>query len=65
MVDRRVIADEREAAHAGTHGSPTLLVNGADPFATPVPPPSLSCRLCRDASGRTGPAPSLQACGRR
>jgi MerR HTH family regulatory protein len=34
-VHRRVIADEREAARAGMHGSPTLLVNGADPFAAP------------------------------
>ncbi len=60
-VHRRVIADEREAAQAGMHGSPTLLVNGADPFATPGQPPSLSCRLYRDASGRTGSAPSVQA----
>lgn len=61
VVHRRVIADEREAAQAGMHGSPTLLVNGADPFATPGQPPSLSCRLYRDASGQTGPAPSVQA----
>jgi hypothetical protein len=60
-VHRRVIADEREATLAGMHGSPTLLVNGADPFATPGQPPSLSCRLYRDAPGRTGPAPSVQA----
>ena len=60
-VARRVIADERAATQAGMHGSPTLLVNGADPFATPGQPPSLSCRLYRDASGRTGPAPSVQA----
>ena len=61
VVVRRMIADEREAAQAGMHGSPTLLVNGADPFAAPGQPPSLSCRLYRDASGRTGPAPSVQA----
>jgi len=34
-VRRRVIADEAEAAAAGMHGSPTLLVNGIDPFAAP------------------------------
>lgn len=61
VVVRRMIADEREAAQTGMHGSPTLLVNGADPFAAPGQPPSLSCRLYRDASGRTGPAPSVQA----
>src|SRR5215831_13396885 len=60
VVRRRVVADERQAAEAGMHGSPTLLVDGADPFAAPGQPPSLSCRLYRDASGRAGPAPSVQ-----
>jgi hypothetical protein len=45
VVRRRVIAGEAEAAAAGMHGSPTLLVNGIDPFATPSQPTSLSCRL--------------------
>jgi len=61
VVRRREIADEREAADAGMHGSPTLLVNGTDPFAAPGQPPSLSCRLYRDAEGRPGPAPSAEA----
>ena len=61
VVHRREIADEREAADAGMHGSPTLLVNGTDPFAAPGQPPSLSCRLYRDAEGRPGPAPSVEA----
>ena len=60
VVRRRVVGDEREAAEAGMHGSPTLLVDGTDPFAAPGQPPSLSCRLYRDASGRAGPAPSVQ-----
>jgi hypothetical protein len=60
VVRRRVVGDEREAAEAGMHGSPTLLVDGIDPFATPGQPPSLSCRLYRDASGRAGPVPSAQ-----
>jgi hypothetical protein len=59
VVRHRVVADEREAAEAGMHGSPTLLVNGADPFAAPGQPPSLSCRLYRDTSGRAGPVPSV------
>jgi hypothetical protein len=63
VVHRRVIADEQAAAEAGMHGSPTLLVNGADPFAVPGQPPSLSCRLYRDAEGRLGPAPSVEALG--
>jgi hypothetical protein len=61
VVHRREIADEREAAQAGMHGSPTLLVDGVDPFAAPGQPPSLSCRLYRDATGRADGAPPVDA----
>ena len=61
VVRRRVVADEREAAEAGMHGSPTLLVDGVDPFAAPGQPPSLSCRLYRDAAGRADGAPPVDA----
>jgi hypothetical protein len=60
VVRRREIADEREAADAELHGSPTLLINGVDPFARPGEATSLSCRLYRDPAGRTGPAPSVE-----
>ncbi len=60
VVRRRVIASEQEAAEQGMHGSPTLLVDGTDPFAAPGQPASLSCRLYRDASGHAGPLPSVQ-----
>ena len=61
VVRRREVADEQEAATAGMHGSPTLLIDGADPFAGPDQAPSLSCRLYRDEAGRPGGAPSVQA----
>jgi hypothetical protein len=61
VVHRREVADEHEAAEAGMHGSPTLLIDGCDPFAGPGAPASLSCRLYRDETGRTGPAPSVDA----
>jgi hypothetical protein len=61
VVHRREIADESEAAQAGMHGSPTLLIDGMDPFAAPGQPPSLSCRLYRNAAGRPERAPSLEA----
>jgi hypothetical protein len=57
-VSREVISGEGEAARWGMHGSPTLLIDGADPFAEPGQPPSLSCRLYRDDDGRASGAPS-------
>ena len=60
VVRRREITGEREAAEAGMHGSPTLLVDGADPFAVPGQPPSLSCRLYRDESGHAAGVPPVE-----
>jgi hypothetical protein len=57
-VSRRVICDEDGAARWGMRGSPTLLIDGVDPFAELGQPPSLSCRLYRDDDGRTSGAPS-------
>jgi hypothetical protein len=61
VVRRREVADEREAAQAGMCGSPTLLINGVDPFAVPGQVPGLACRLYRDATGRAAGAPPVEA----
>ena len=61
VVHRREVSNETAAAQAGMHGSPTLLIDGADPFVVPGQRPSLSCRLYRDAAGRPAPAPSAEA----
>jgi hypothetical protein len=61
VVRRHVVADQREAAKAGMHGSPTLLIDGVDPFAPPAQPPSLSCRIYRHEAGRPSGAPSVEA----
>lgn len=58
-VTRQVIATQEEAERAGMTGSPTLLVDGTDPFTGPGQEPAISCRLYRDADGRLGPAPSV------
>jgi hypothetical protein len=60
-VDLRVeVVDTPEnAALVGMNGSPTLLVDGVDPFAAPGQPTSVSCRLYRDETGRPTGAPSL------
>jgi hypothetical protein len=55
------VADEREAAQAGMAGSPTLLIDGTDPFAAPGQAPGLACRLYRDAAGRPAGAPAVEA----
>jgi hypothetical protein len=61
VVRRREVADDQQAAVAGMHGSPTLLIDGRDPFAEPGAQASLSCRLYRDQAGHAGPAPSVDA----
>ena len=60
-VIRQVIHDEQEAAALGMRGSPTLLIDGADPFAAPGEPVSLSCRLYRQADGTAAGAPPTEA----
>jgi hypothetical protein len=57
-VIQRVITSQAEAEQLGMTGSPTLLLDGADPFARPGQPPSVSCRLYLDEYGRQSPAPS-------
>jgi hypothetical protein len=57
----RVIADADEAARCGMHGSPTLLVNGHDPFAVPGMGPALACRMYRGDGGRLEGAPTVEA----
>lgn len=58
-VDLVEVSDEAGAARWGMTGSPTVLLNGVDPFAAAGARPSLSCRLYRDADGSTDGAPSV------
>lgn len=39
------VADEDEAARLGMHGSPTIIVNGTDPFAAHDAPTGMACRF--------------------
>ena len=56
-VTRRVITSQAQAAGAGMRGSPTLLVDGADPFAGPGQQAGAACRLYRQDDGSLAPAP--------
>ncbi|MET9966189.1 organomercurial lyase [Streptomyces sp. NPDC006356] len=53
------VADREQAARLGMTGSPTVLIDGADPFAMPGAEPSLSCRLYRGSDGTVDGAPDI------
>jgi Alkylmercury lyase len=60
-VVSRVIETEADAAQFGMAGSPTLLVDGVDPFAVSGDCGcGVACRLYRDDDGRIAPAPSVE-----
>ena len=42
-------------------GSPTLLIDGRDPFAVPGAGPALACRLYETEDGRLYGAPTVAA----
>ena len=60
-VTRQVITSPAEAARWGMHGSPTLLVNGEDPFAEPGTGPVVACRMYLDEDGLREGAPTVAA----
>lgn len=60
-VTGRVVQTQADAARYRMHGSPTLLINGHDPFASHGTPTSVSCRVYRDENGRAGGAPPVVA----
>lgn len=55
VIDTQLLADKR-----GLTGSPTILIDGSDPFAEPAQPPSLACRIYRHRHGTAG-IPELPA----
>ncbi|MFF7961105.1 organomercurial lyase [Streptomyces rubiginosohelvolus] len=61
QVELVEVREEAQAARWGMTGSPTVLVDGVDPFAVAGAPASVSCRLYRDEEGRPGGAPSIEA----
>ena len=57
-ADATVTAARAEAERLGFRGSPTILLDGRDPFAATGDPVGLSCRVYRNEEGLEG-APSL------
>lgn len=59
-VATREVTNDDEAARWGMSGSPTLLIDGIDPFASADQGAcGVSCRLYRDEVGRIVPVPSV------
>jgi hypothetical protein len=59
-VTTREVGTDADATALGMTGSPTLLINGADPFAEPGGRASgMSCRLYRDEHSRSVAVPSV------
>jgi Alkylmercury lyase len=54
------VSEEAEAARLGMTGSPTILLDGVDPFAGAGAVPSVSCRIYRGPDGTPAGAPSVQ-----
>jgi hypothetical protein len=58
-VERRRVTTPEHAEAAEFRGSPTVLVDGRDPFADPGERAGLSCRVFRTEAGVTG-APTVE-----
>jgi hypothetical protein len=52
------VTTPEQATEVGFRGSPTILVDGVDPFAQPDDPTGLACRIYRTPEGAQG-APSV------
>jgi hypothetical protein len=57
-LTRRRVDTVEEAEQVGFHGSPSILVNGVDPFATGATGVGLACRVYQTPDGPAG-APTL------
>lgn len=53
-VERRIVATPEEAEAARFRGSPTILVDGEDPFASGDEPIGLACRVFQTPLGPAG-----------
>lgn len=57
--DRQLIDTPELAEENGFRGSPTIIIDGVDPFAEPDAPVGLSCRVYKTDNGYAG-SPSLE-----
>lgn len=55
-----LVSTPGQAQRSGFRGSPSILINGHDPFAGPEDPVGLSCRIYRNPAG-VEHAPTVEA----
>ncbi|MGA8980263.1 MAG: thioredoxin family protein [Pedococcus sp.] len=53
-VSTRAVGSTEDADRLGFTGSPTILLNGTDPFAQPGDVPALACRVYATPDGLAG-----------
>ena len=58
-IQHVLVETPEDAKRLGFLGSPTILVDGSDPFATGDEQPALACRLFSTPDGRAG-SPTVQ-----
>jgi hypothetical protein len=56
-VRRTVIASQEHAQERGFVGSPTILIDGVDPFGIPGQSPAVACRVYGTPAGFSGVPP--------
>ncbi len=54
------VTTAEQAEALGFRGSPTILVDGTDPFADPKAPTGLACRIYRTGTGVQQAAPTVE-----
>lgn len=54
IVERRQVTTPEEAESARFRGSPTILIDGEDPFASGDGPFGLACRMYQTSDGPAG-----------
>jgi hypothetical protein len=59
-VRYQLVESPEEAERYGFHGSPSILIDGVDPFATDHTEVGYACRTYIDESGRPTDAPSVE-----
>lgn len=53
-LELQLIDSPESAARVGFHGSPTILIDGRDPFASGDEPVGMTCRVFRTEDGAQG-----------